>query len=385
MRNTGKLFVPGSNPPPSTTVLTGKFASIGNPYASSIDFLSVVTPSIDSVLYLWDPLLYGSYGLGGWQTMSETNLYKPSPGTGGNTIYDPNVAYTKIQSGQAFMVYGSSLGGTVSFTENAKIAGSNLVFRPVNPERPGRVVLYAANGQVADGNVVAFDPSFSNAFESKDALKIQNQGENFGISSNGKILAVEARSPVLRTDTIQYLFNRLRVQAYQLRFGPENFSNPRLKAFFIDKWLHSRTPVSMDDTTYININITADPASAAADRFMLVFIRKGVVAGIPGEGIVAAGKTSETGKKDAMAAGIRVFPNPVTDGQLHLSFKNKAAGNYKIQLLNAAGQLAYEQSLELETTNAERTMKFGELPAGLYQLLITEPSGAKTARPLIIK
>ncbi len=389
LRNTGKLFVPGSNPPPSTTVLAGKFASIGNPYASSIDFLSFVSPALDSVLYLWDPLLYGSYGLGGWQTMSETNLYKPSPGTGGNTIYDPTVPYTKIQSGQAFMVYGSSAGGTVSFTENAKIAGSNLVFRPVNADRPGRkfmrVTLYAANGQVADGNVVAFDPSFSNAFESKDAVKIQNQGENFGILSKGKILAVEARSPVLRTDTIQYGFSRLRVQAYQLRFGPENFSNPRLKAFLIDKWLHSRTPVSLDDTTYININITPDPASSAVNRFMLVFIRKGVVGGTPGEGLIASGKAAKVTNKNSLPERISVYPNPVTDGQLHLSFKNKAAGNYKIQLLNAAGQLAHEQSMELETTNSERTLKLGDLPAGLYQLAIHESSGVKTTQPLIIQ
>ena len=40
LRTKGQLFTP-ANLPPSTTVLAGKFESVGNPYASAIDLRSI--------------------------------------------------------------------------------------------------------------------------------------------------------------------------------------------------------------------------------------------------------------------------------------------------------------------------------------------------------
>jgi hypothetical protein len=52
LRTTGKIFDPVSNIPPVTTIGAGKFESIGNPYASAIDFSNdgAVLKSAESVL-----------------------------------------------------------------------------------------------------------------------------------------------------------------------------------------------------------------------------------------------------------------------------------------------------------------------------------------------
>lgn len=124
--------------------------------------------------------------------------------------------YTRIQSGQAFLVHSSGAGGTVSFTENAKIINNanNMVFRgsslPASRQFV-RVQLYTSAGDIADGAVVAFDPQFNNLYDANDAVKMANGGENLGIRhTNGKLLSIEARSLVQRTDTVFLDFSNLK-------------------------------------------------------------------------------------------------------------------------------------------------------------------------------
>ncbi len=44
-----------------------------------------------------------------------------------------------------------------------------------------------------------------------------------------------------------------------------------MQAFLIDKFLNKESPVSLSDSTFINVGITSNSASAAADRFKIVF------------------------------------------------------------------------------------------------------------------
>lgn len=398
LRSTGKLFVPGSNPAPSTTVTAGTYESIGNPYASAIDFLNVTkTAGVDNVFYVWDPLLPGTYSLGGFQTISSANGYKPNPG--GTANYSSASAYTKIQSGQAFMVHSTAGGGTVSFSESAKLAGSNMVYRQMNQQaQPStttpdagnnnsgrqflRVQLFTNDGKIADGNVVAFDQQFSSEYEANDALKIAHAGENFDISSNEKLLSVEARAKVGRTDTIRYSMNHLRQQPYQLRFGPENFNNNLLKAWLVDKFLHTHTPLSLTDSSYFDINITADPASFAADRFMVVFIRKRIHVSDPG----IAGKTPiVANKKDIDQGSISVYPNPVVDKNIRIQFEGKPAGNYKLQLIDITGKQLLTKAIQLQNYLEMVSIKVPASASGTYKLRIISPSGTYTDQQLFIE
>jgi hypothetical protein len=276
LRTTGQLYTIGANAPLSSTVLPGKIESVGNPYASAIDFTSLTTTgSVDAKFYVWDPLLTNNYnGLGGYQSISSTNGWKPVPG--GTLNYDAAVACKTIQSGQAFFIFSSGSGGTVTFTENCKVIGNAPVSREtVNPDRQFfRLSIYNAGNKLSDGNVVVFDEHFSNEYDQDDVLKLSNTSENFSISREGNKFAVEARSPVVLRDTIFYLFSNLRNQVYHLAFNPDNMGSLPITAYLADKYLHTQTPISLSQPTSIDFTVSPDAASYAPDRFYVVFERQ---------------------------------------------------------------------------------------------------------------
>ncbi len=274
LRTTGKLYAPGMDAPPTSTLLANKLESVANPYASALDFNNLVSTSsgIDAKYYVWDPFLPGAngYGYGGYQLLSSSNLWIPIPG--GTINYPAATPYSKIQSGQAFFVY-STPGGTVSFAESNKVTGSQQVYRQQDAGNRQfiRTTLYGESGNLADGNAVAFDESFSNAFDQDDAIKIGQSNENFSIASNDKILALDARPPVVETDTIQYLFSGQHVQGYQLKVTPVNFGHTNLVAFFNDRYRNSSMPLDLQEENTISITVDSEAASAAPDRFFITF------------------------------------------------------------------------------------------------------------------
>ncbi|MFT3909033.1 MAG: T9SS type A sorting domain-containing protein [Ferruginibacter sp.] len=397
LRTRGKLFVPVSNPPLTTTVLAGKFESIGNPYASAIDFKLLsrpAAPAIDSTFYVWDPLLTGSNPLGGYQTISSSNGWKPSPGS---VNYPAATVYTKIQSGQAFFVHATGAGGVISFTESAKLSGSSPVFKSANgfpgnsisERRYFRAQLYTSDGILADGNVVAFDENFSNDYESNDALKLPNSAENFGIISNAQLLAIEARKIVTRSDTIQYSINSLQPQAYQFRFGPENMQGLGISVWLKDRWLGTTTRLDINDSSFINFNITSDPASAAANRFYLIFRRwptpattANPVSGKNNSQNTARNSQSTTAE---MKPEISIYPNPVVNKEFQVIFKNNPAGNYQLQLVNSTGQVVYDQRTTVKGNYFTRSFHIASTPAGYYRLTIIAEDGSKTIQSVIVE
>lgn len=123
---------------------------------------------------------------------------------------------------------------------------------------------------IANGNIFAFENGLGNEVNSYDAKKILNAGENFAITRDEKLLAVEAREPISINDTIFYHYKNLRQQPYQLRFAPIKISTS-LVAYLFDRFNNSITTVSLTDSSFIDITITAAAASNAPDRFILVF------------------------------------------------------------------------------------------------------------------
>jgi hypothetical protein len=473
LRAKGTLYTTGADLPPTTTLLAGKFESIGNPYPSAIDFLGITkpaAPAVDDVFYVWDPLIYGSYGYGAYQTISSINEYKPIPG--GTANYNSEITYTKIQSGQAFLMHATGAGGTVSFTESAKLNGSQVVFRvPQNASNTVadrqylRTGLYAvSNGEtrLADGNVVAFDYDFVNEYTSDDALKFENSGENFALHSNGKLLAVEARKPVSANDTIFYALTRLRNQAYQFRFVPENMTSCRCQAFLIDRFLNSSTPVSVADSTIFDFEITNDAGSFAKDRFIVVFKQSGVtpvtithltairnndkhisinwiveneigieqyeleraadgrsfakintvlpignnggtwsydhidknplitdnfyrVKAISQSGQIQYSAIVKVGQEKERSF-ISVYPNPIVNKLLSISFNNMTPGIYQVRLVNNLGQLVYNNAVTVNGSTVIKSLPLDKgMPTGSYQLSITAEDGTITTQQIMVK
>jgi hypothetical protein len=398
LRNRGKLFVPGSNPPQTTSISAGSFATLGNPYACAIDFLAITrpaAPAVDSVYYVWDPLLPGSnsFGLGGYQTISSVNGYKPSPG--GTINYSNASAYTKIQSGQAFFMHATGAGGTVSFSEAAKIAGSQQVYRPAPTTSLNRAFirteLYVLSGtdtRLTDAAVVAFDPAFSNRYDALDALKLMNNADNIGIRSEGQLLAIEARKPVQRRDTIFYALNNLRPQVYRLAIGPENLMQSGWQIFLIDQYLGQRTSVSTGDSTYYSFSVTADPGSYASDRFYLVLQARGRSANtILSPTVLLSNKINQPGapvKNELRQDGI--YPNPAKAGTtIQWIVTHPETGKYRYQLLDAAGKRVDAQEIRMHATDLAQTVQLPALAAGIYRVELTAPSGKKKTYSLLIE
>ena len=286
LRATGKIYDASNINPPTTNVTNGLFETVGNPYPSAIDFSNeagvVKNANLARIFYVWDPKLGGGQGYGAYQTFTKeanpgTN-YKVSPGGGSYGVL--NSFQNIVQSGQAIFVRASGGTGTISFNEDAKVAGSSLVTRLVNTIDNSRQIsnlLYAvSNGErvLLDGVVSEFDRSFSNNVDILDALKLTNTGENISISKSTDLLAVERRGLIHLHDSIPYKLSNMRIQHYEFEFAAQHIARPGLKAFLFDKWLDTYSPVGLTDTTRIGFDINVNPGSYVTDRFKLVFSRK---------------------------------------------------------------------------------------------------------------
>ena len=63
----------------------------------------------------------------------------------------------------------------------------------------------------------------------------------------------------------------LRVAPYRFDIDPSVLNLPSVKALFIDKFLRTETSVSFTNVTSISFDITNDPMSRVANRFMIVY------------------------------------------------------------------------------------------------------------------
>ena len=277
LRSKGILYQP-SDPPPVTNVLAGKPATVGNPYASAIDLEYLkdngLMVNLNNDAVVWDPLLFGSFGLGGYQTLSAANNYEPT--AGGTSFYPTGVPAPHIQSGQAFFVQSAGPAGSISFTEASKVSANRLVNRFTNglaDKQFFRARLFTNTGMIADGNAAVFSINYRNRIDADDAVKIPNSGENFFISRHNKQLSVESRNRVQQTDTIFYQLTNLRKQPYKFRFEPVRMNDGRLEAILVDQYLHTQTTIALNDSTLVNFTVNNDPASAN-DRFYVIFRKR---------------------------------------------------------------------------------------------------------------
>ena len=276
LRTIGKIYAPGTEAPTTVYVPENSFASVGNPYASAINFGSVKkTGGVTESYYIWDPLLttseYSAYGYGGYRTVS-FGYVVPASGQ-----YNDVNNIPEIQSGQAFFVYAST-SGTVTFSENNKVSGSISLFKPMKePKEPMaqlRTNLYVFNNEapiLLDGTLIQFDPSYSNELDNWDAIKIYNSGENISIASNGKNITIERRQIPVLHDTLFYSIEQMQQREYQFEFIGSYLDEYGMEAFLEDNYLHTRTQLSLTGITFIKFIVNNMAASRSKNRFHIVF------------------------------------------------------------------------------------------------------------------
>jgi hypothetical protein len=264
LRTTGTLVTGTQNSFANAFVGGGALNLVTNPYPSPIDWslVKAACTNVTNFYTIWDPNI-GTRG--GFVTVNTAGT--PSAGT----------ATKFIQPGQAFFVESSGGVPTVSIRENQKAAGNNntvfLVEAP--PVESFKVGLYfiedSGYRRQSDGITVLYDNAYSAALDDEDAKEIGNWDENIAVDRESKHLAIESRPVITTRDTIPLYMNNMKQQSYEFEFEPVAFTHIGLKAELIDRFLNTRTLLSVVNTVRVNFTVTADPASSATDRFMVVF------------------------------------------------------------------------------------------------------------------
>ncbi len=276
LRASGRLYAPNEEVPKMIQIPANSFTSIGNPYASSIDFEKLVlSGGVESAYYIWDSRLTTSgksaYGYGAYRTVSG-NAVVPADG-----IYADGNIIPKIQSGQAFFVHATE-PGTLSFSESCKTNSSVSLFRTTDeftkPVAQLRANLYAIleNERILiDGTLTQFDASYSNHLDNLDAPKIINSGENMSIISANTKLSIERRQMGLSNDTLSYCLEQLQFRDYILQFTGSRLEQYGKEALLKDNYSGTTIPISLSEPTEIHFSVNSSNATSLKDRFRVVF------------------------------------------------------------------------------------------------------------------
>ena len=131
----------------------------------------------------------------------------------------------------------------------------------------------AMNGSMflADGILQNFNNDFSAAVDNMDVRKFMNATDNLAIKNGNYNLIVERRPNISITDTLLLMLTGTRVAPYRFDIDPSVLNYPNIKSYLIDKYLSTETAVSMGTVTSISFDITTDPLSRVANRFMIVY------------------------------------------------------------------------------------------------------------------
>ena len=268
LRTTGTLVTGTQTSFTNALVGNSGFSLLTNPYASPIDW-SLVNPSCTGVTNfytLWDP---NNGTRGGFVTVSTAG------------VASAGLATKYIQGGQAFFVQASGAAiPTVSIQESHKAAGNNNgIFTPtaIPQSFSAGIYFYQADStrKLADGTVTIYDNNYNAGIDDNDADEINNWDENIAIDRLGHHLSIEGRPIIVAVDTIPLFMNNMKQRGYEWEFTATNFSNPGLQGTLIDNFTGTRSAISVTNTTVIPFTVTADPLSAAPNRFMVVFGAQG--------------------------------------------------------------------------------------------------------------
>ncbi len=398
----------------ASTVIDG-FTMIGNPYAAPIDFSKLTRNNIHKRVYVWDPYL--NTDVGGYVLVDDVD----NDGTYSISPARPGGLNQLIQSGQAFWVQTAAQGSaSLTFQETVKsAAASNLTaFRPQGPT-PGmaiNVTLPGANNQsvLLDGFLVQYGENFNKKLDMQDAVKFINTKETIASNRGTSTYALERRPVITAEDTIFIKLTKTSQRNYNLELVPTAL-NEGLTAYLEDAFTGKRTRLSVSEPSTYNFSITSAAASAAADRFKVVF--KQVPPPVPPFSFTQLEAKREAGnirlswtvqnELDSNAYQVEKSLDGINFTQID-SLRNTAAitgpktyssldeniaygrNIYRIRYMDSSRQFQYSKSAEVIVENGttgigvypnpvvDRIMNIGfnQMPAGAYVARLLNNNGA---------
>lgn len=252
----------------TASIPANSFGLVGNLYPSAIDFSKLsLAGGTSKLFYVLDSKKHAGASQGVYQTFSATNNNLPLIDGGSYTMGQSNFA---IQAGQAFFVHTGNAAGTVTLTEASKIS-SNTTTPPAALVKIDSRLYSVTDTGIYDANVVVFNNAYSNAVDSNDAIKLMNTGENLSVQRGNNLLVVEGRQPIINSDTIMFNLMNMQKQQYRFEFVPSNLAISGLTASLQDSYLNSSILLDLSTTTKVSFGVDANAASAATNRFKIVF------------------------------------------------------------------------------------------------------------------
>jgi hypothetical protein len=270
------------------TLASSGFQVLGNPYASAISFNDVVFNGVSPrttagrSFFLWDPKLDGSANVGGFVTVTSLGNGKFAV-TANNSGYPTNNSFDGIiESGAAFLVQPA--GGSFTFQENAKWPGSSTIGIASRPQQGGNSLTgmqqltvnlkigQGAQAKLSDGIIALCKPGFNAAVDQDDARKMFSFSgvERLSWWRDSTRLSVELRPAVQDRDTFFLHTARFNRMGYELDII-DHESSPTQVGIFEDQFLNVKQRLLRNDTLRVPFQVTADAASAAENRFRIVY------------------------------------------------------------------------------------------------------------------
>jgi len=154
-----------------------------------------------------------------------------------------------------------------------------------------------------DGVLTQYGAEYSDAIDGYDGRKMTNPGVNVCILRDNINLVAERRQLIVDADTTFFKMWNLQKRTYEMRLVGQNLDQPGLSAYLEDSYLHTSTPVLLNDTTHIIIEVNNDPGSYAPDRFRLIYKTESPVAPVvhytalnafPGQGSIMLNWVAES-------------------------------------------------------------------------------------------
>lgn len=260
----------------TASTVKDNYTLIGNPYASPVYLRSITRTNVVNRFWVWDPYLNQ---VGGYVVVEDPL----NTGTYTYSVLGPGRQDSSIQSGQAFFVQTAANGtASVLFTENSKsVVNKNGIFRPATSTTAPpamsqfvRVQLYLNNGTqpatLADGTLAEFNDLAGAGVDQLDAIKFFNVNEMLALKRAGTLLAVERRPSISDNDTLYLQLSKTTRRNYRFEITPTNL-DPSLSFWLTDKYSGIKTPLNPTDKTIVDFAIDNQAASAAVDRFNIIF------------------------------------------------------------------------------------------------------------------
>ncbi|WP_396189114.1 T9SS type A sorting domain-containing protein [Flavobacterium sp.] len=360
-----------------SNVPSATYFIVGNPYASPIDFKTILNDGSNSGIgkKIWfiDPT-FGSYGA--YVTWDDVNGYSDYTTTRNpGHLTNPANQSTIMQSGEAFFVKATSGTSTLTIKETHKTTtNSNSVFNrvanTVSSERL-RVTLHKEEDNIwnkKDAVVAGFYSGGNNAYDTNDVPKISNPSETLAFYTDTRSLSSEHRAPIQNND---FLMLRLTLTTensnYKLKIFTEDFSYTG-QALLQDLFLNTVTPFSVDGSVFeYDFVVTADPLSSGI-RFKILF------------------QNTLTNSTFSQENNFAIYPNPTTFEQgIHISTKQPSSEIYEYRIYNCLGQIVESKKITFDNqlTNISFTQKLNQ---GIYFLNIYDNQNVlQSSKSILIK